>query len=152
MAGAVIQVSGVKELRSACKAMEDKCGVAELKEAHAKAAELVRATATAAMPHVSGTLAGSYKAKGTQTGGYVESKLDYASVHEFGGRVVWRGKVYQRDTKGRVFRAKRHVVWVKPRAGSKDSYYIYPAIRQHEDEIKAVYCDEIYRIAQRLFA
>lgn len=146
---AEIQVQGVRELRAACKAVEDKISISQLKEAHARAAEMVRAEATKRMPHRSGTLAGSYTARGTQTGGYVQSKLDYAGVQEFGGKVRWRprGK-YHVDSQGRVWRSKPHLIPVKPR--KRPSYYIYPTIEDKRDEIIEMYRDVIYGIAHDL--
>lgn len=146
---AEIQVQGVRELRAACKAVADKCSIQELKDAHARAAEMVRAEATRRMPHRSGRLAASYVAKGTQTGGYVQSKLVYAGVQEFGGKVRWRprGKRHV-DTQGNVWTAKPHLIPVKP--VQRPSYYIYPTIEDKRDELLEMYREEIYKIAHDL--
>ncbi|MDD2756229.1 MAG: hypothetical protein PHS80_11965 [Methanothrix sp.] len=154
MAKAAIQIEGVKELRSACKATGDKIGIAQLKEAHGKAAEIVRAAATAKMPFGSGALQQSWKAKGLQTGGVVESKLRYAGIHEFGGTVYWKGRKggYQVDTKGNVYRARNHKLWRKlPVLKPPNSYFVYPAIQTKEQEIVETYVEEIYKVAGRFF-
>ena len=138
MAGPVaIQVQGLKELRKACKQVG--VGMDQLKEAHQKAAVIVLSAAWRRMPRVSGALKSSYRASALQTGGKISSRLAYAGVSEFGGTIP------------RYHSRKR--THHKPTASSRglDSYYVYPAAKEKESEIIAVYDGAIDQILREHF-
>ena len=82
-----VRVEGAKELRRALRRAENDLEKKALKEAHAAGARLVAAAATQIVPKVSGTLAGSIRASGTQTKGIVRAgrkSVPYAGVIHFG--------------------------------------------------------------------
>jgi hypothetical protein len=86
---AAIKIDGIKELLKACK--ETGIGLDQLKEAHQRAAVIVLAAALPRMPRVSGDLQASYKASALQRGGKIASRLVYAGVSEFGGKIPREG-------------------------------------------------------------
>lgn len=149
----IIQIENLKETRKALKMVGE--GVDDLKAANLAAAELVRAKATAKMPKKSGALAASYKAKGLQTGGVVSSKLIYAGVQEFGGKVRWRPRgtsgAYPLQGGGvRSHGGRSHMIPVKPKAPN-ESYYIYPTLREEQGGIEDEYTKELDRIIRKHF-
>jgi hypothetical protein len=147
------QMSGVKELRKACKKME--VDISDLKDSYQKVGVIVLATAKPRMHSVTGALAGSYKASVLQTGGKIKSKLIYAGVQEFGGSVWWRPKKnYARVPVGGDFRMmKAHRIQVKKhntKAGI-DSYYVYPAFAEKQYIIAQIYADGVSKLMDKYF-
>lgn len=107
-----VTVEGARELRKALKAVDG--GVADLKAAHADAAEIVEQRATQLVPRLSGNLAGSLRSSGQAAGGVVRAgraSVPYAGVQHFG----WPG----------------HNIEPKP--------FLYDALDQRSADVVAVY-------------
>lgn len=80
-----LTVEGAKELRRALRAFDG--GVADLKAAHARSAQVVEARAVTLVPRLSGTLAGSIRSTGQAAAGVVRSgraSVPYAGPIHFG--------------------------------------------------------------------
>ena len=80
-----ITVDGARDLRKALRSVDG--GTADLKEAHAAAAEIVERRAVDLVPRMSGLLSGSIRSSGQAAGGVVRSgraSVPYAGPIHFG--------------------------------------------------------------------
>ena len=80
-----IEVDGARELRKRLKAIEG--GIADLKSAHAAAANIVEKRAVQIVPRRSGTLSGSLRSSGQASGAVVRAgrvSVPYAGPIHFG--------------------------------------------------------------------
>jgi hypothetical protein len=82
--GPAVEVQGLKTLRRSLKAAG--VSVADLKDAHARVAQLVVTSAAGHAPHRSGALAGSVRGSGTQSAAIV--RAGRASV-PYAGPIHW---------------------------------------------------------------
>ena len=88
-----VRVENLDAIRRAFRSV-DKGAVKEVQAVTKKAAEIVAVEARVRAPRLSGALAGSIKATTSGHKGIVRSRLPYAAVHEWGGRVGRNKSVY----------------------------------------------------------
>jgi hypothetical protein len=137
------QMTGVKELRKACKTLGIK--IDDLKEAYQKVGAIALAAAYPRMPvgkdsrHPGGTLKAGYKARILQTGGKINNTgVPYAGVSEFGGTIprYGGGRTPHKLTASQV---------------GLDSYYIYPAFAEKENVIIDIYDTQVSKLMTKYF-
>ncbi len=146
-----IQVTGLRELRQACKGTAE--AVEDLKDTNQRLAEWVIKWAKPGMPHKTGAFAAGFQGSRIQRGGQIINKVKHAGWNEFGGGVGWKSKsggFVRVPIDGGFRMMKRKPIKMKP-APPDDSYYIYPAFLSHEEEIQRMYGEEIVRIFTTYF-
>ena len=126
-----VEVEGLKELRSALRNLEDKAPK-ELAKAGKQAAEVPIDTIVARIPYRTGRTRRSVRAFGTQTSAGIRAggaKSPHLGWLDFGGK-----------------RPGDRVARPRVKAGR----YIYPGIKQDEDEIVDTYVDVLHGLLRSL--
>lgn len=132
MAGSVVQVRGLKELRTALRGIDKALGP-ELRKGLNEVAEVVLDTARPLVPTRSGKARASLKAGSTERAVQIKaggSKAPYWSWLDFGGKV------------GRKKSVRRRFI--------QEGRYIYPTLKRRRDEIEDKFYEVIDRVTEGL--
>ncbi len=86
MAGPKVHVVGLKQLRSALRAIDTSLP-REINAALREAVQPIASDARSAAPHLTGALARSVRAGATARGAFIAARAPYSGIHEFGGTI-----------------------------------------------------------------
>ena len=86
MAAPKIHVVGLKQLRSALRAIDTSLP-REINAALREAVQPIATDARASAPHLTGALARSVRAGATARGAFISARAPHAAIHEFGGTI-----------------------------------------------------------------
>jgi hypothetical protein len=145
----VVQVKGLKEFRNALKALDDKSLENDLKRANQRVGRLVVDKAQGnASTRLEQRSAATLKA--SLSGFRAQVNLGGASFPAALGAEFGAQQNVLRDTRrGQVLGWNQFKEWRG--SGENAGYFLYPAIRESEDEIIELYGDEIEALAAKAF-